>query len=137
MSGVPWATSDPWKSNQQWASSSGARIPGTGQQHLYMMPNPQVPSQWVPSVNQSYGNPNAGQQIGQQTWNPQAASQATAGAAAAPGMPSCFNDGNQQQEQNPQWVVHDSPPKWDGQDPDNQLEPYRKLLAGWLTTSRT
>ena len=34
-------------------------------------------------------------------------------------------------------VVHDVPPVWDGKDPERQLEPYLKLLMGWLTTTRT
>ena len=29
------------------------------------------------------------------------------------------------------------PPVWDGKDPDNQAEPYLKLLSGWLNTTRT
>lgn len=36
-----------------------------------------------------------------------------------------------------QRFVHDIPPTWDGKDPDNQVEPYLKSLAGWLTTTRT
>ena len=37
----------------------------------------------------------------------------------------------------PQRIIHDVPPPWDGTDPDNQLEPYLKLLQGWLNTTRT
>ena len=37
----------------------------------------------------------------------------------------------------PQRFIHDQPPTWDGQDPTNQAEPYLKLLAGWLATTRT
>ena len=36
-----------------------------------------------------------------------------------------------------QRIIHDVPPVWDGKDPDNQAEPYLKLLAGWLATTRT
>jgi len=28
-------------------------------------------------------------------------------------------------------------PFWDGKDPDNQADPYLKLLRGWLQTTRT
>jgi hypothetical protein len=34
-------------------------------------------------------------------------------------------------------VIHDVPPTWDGKDPDNQAEPYLKLLRGWLQTTRS
>ena len=37
----------------------------------------------------------------------------------------------------PQRIIHDIPPVWDGKDPGNQTEPYLKLLAGWLATTRT
>ena len=37
----------------------------------------------------------------------------------------------------PQRIIHDIPPVWDGKDPENQTEPYLKLLAGWLATTRT
>ena len=36
-----------------------------------------------------------------------------------------------------QQIIHDVPPVWDGEDPDNQAEPYLKLLRGWLQTTRT
>ena len=36
-----------------------------------------------------------------------------------------------------QRIIHDVPPTWDGKDPDNQAEPFLKLLSGWLTTTRT
>ncbi len=36
-----------------------------------------------------------------------------------------------------QRIIHDVPPVWDGADPDGQAEPYLKLLAGWLATTRT
>ena len=36
-----------------------------------------------------------------------------------------------------QRIIHDVPPVWDGKDPDNQAEPYLKLLQGWLNTTRT
>ena len=42
-----------------------------------------------------------------------------------------------QNESQPQRVVHDQPPSWDGSDPDRQVEPYLKLLMGWLSTTRT
>ena len=28
--------------------------------------------------------------------------------------------------------MHDVPPEWDGLDPQKNLEPYLKLLQGWL-----
>ena len=34
-------------------------------------------------------------------------------------------------------AIHDNPPTWDGKDPDRQLEPYLKLLEGWMATTRT
>ena len=34
-------------------------------------------------------------------------------------------------------VIHDEPPEWDGQDPGKNLEPYLKLLTGWLVTTAT
>ena len=37
----------------------------------------------------------------------------------------------------PTRIIHDVPPSWDGKDPDMQLEPYLKLLSGWLITTRT
>ena len=37
----------------------------------------------------------------------------------------------------PQRIVHDVPPTWDGKDPDEQAEPFLKLLEGWLSTTRT
>ena len=41
------------------------------------------------------------------------------------------------QEPPAQRIIHDVPPTWDGKDPDNQAEPYLKLLSGWLNTTRT
>ena len=32
--------------------------------------------------------------------------------------------------------LHDLPPKWDGVDPQKNLEPYFKVLKGWLITTR-
>ena len=37
----------------------------------------------------------------------------------------------------PPRIVHDVPPTWDGKDPEKQLDPYLKVLKGWLTTTRT
>ena len=34
-------------------------------------------------------------------------------------------------------IVHDIPPTWDGKDPKIHLEPYLKLLKGWLATTQT
>ena len=34
-------------------------------------------------------------------------------------------------------IIHDIPPTWDGKDPKTQLEPYLKLLKGWLATTQT
>ena len=42
-----------------------------------------------------------------------------------------------QVEPPPQRIIHDVPPVWDGRNPDNELEPDLKLLAGWLSTTRT
>ena len=36
-----------------------------------------------------------------------------------------------------QRIIHDVPPVWNGQKPETQAEPYLKLLAGWLATTRT
>ena len=33
--------------------------------------------------------------------------------------------------------MHDVPPEWDGMDPHKNLEPYLKLLQGWLLTTAT
>ena len=46
-------------------------------------------------------------------------------------------DGSSSSGPPPTRVLHDQPPTWDGKDPDNQVEPYLKLLAGWLATTRT
>ena len=37
----------------------------------------------------------------------------------------------------PHRFIHDVPPPWDGQQPEAQLEPYVKLLEGWLATTRS
>jgi len=37
----------------------------------------------------------------------------------------------------PMRVIHDIPPTWSGANPDKELEPYLKLLKGWLATTRT
>ena len=34
-------------------------------------------------------------------------------------------------------MMHDVPPEWDGMDPQKNLEPYLKLLQGWLVTTAT
>ena len=34
-------------------------------------------------------------------------------------------------------VIHDNPPTWNGDHPEKELEPYLKLLEGWLMTTRT
>ena len=39
--------------------------------------------------------------------------------------------------QQPYKVINDVPPSWDGKDPDNQIEPYLKMLHMWLNTTRT
>ena len=33
--------------------------------------------------------------------------------------------------------MHDNPPEWDGIAPQQNLEPYLKLLKGWLVTTNT
>ena len=45
-----------------------------------------------------------------------------------------YFDGDDRQ---PPKFIHDNPPTWDGRDPDKQLEPYLKLLEGWIATTRT
>ena len=35
-------------------------------------------------------------------------------------------------EQAPPRTIHDIPPTWDGENPDDMVEPYLKLLSGWL-----
>ena len=37
----------------------------------------------------------------------------------------------------PARLQNDIPPTWYGKEPENQLEPYTKLLKGWLMTTRT
>ena len=37
---------------------------------------------------------------------------------------------------NSQRYVQDTPPIWNGAEPERELEPYLKLLEGWLTTTR-
>ena len=37
----------------------------------------------------------------------------------------------------PMRVIHDNPPTWSGDHPERELEPYLKLLDGWLMTTRT
>ena len=37
----------------------------------------------------------------------------------------------------PMRIIHDIPPSWDGAHPEKELEPYMKLLRGWLMTTRT
>ena len=37
----------------------------------------------------------------------------------------------------PSRMIHDIPPVWSGDHPEGQLEPYIKLLTGWLATTRT
>jgi hypothetical protein len=40
-------------------------------------------------------------------------------------------------EAQPRRGIHDLPPEWDGADPHKNLEPYLKLLKGWLITTST
>ena len=37
----------------------------------------------------------------------------------------------------PMRIIHDIPPVWNGDHADKELEPYLKLLRGWLATTRT
>ena len=48
-----------------------------------------------------------------------------------------FAVGSAPVEQGPQRFIHDVPPVWDGANPGEQLEPYIKLLKGWLATTKT
>ena len=41
------------------------------------------------------------------------------------------------QEPPPTRIIHDIPPTWGGEHPEKELEPFLKLLRGWLTTTRT
>ena len=40
------------------------------------------------------------------------------------------------QEPPPQRIIHDVAPSWGGNDPEKELEPYLRLLKGWLFTTR-
>ena len=40
-------------------------------------------------------------------------------------------------EQAPPRTIHDIPPTWDGENPADTVEPYLRLLSGWLSTTRT
>eukprot|EP00973_Karenia_brevis_P029485 4067626-Karenia_brevis.AAC.1 len=42
-----------------------------------------------------------------------------------------------QQEPPPQRMIHDIPPVRGGEKPETELEPYLKLLKGWLATTKT
>ena len=53
------------------------------------------------------------------------------GAVTHPG-PGTYDGGG-----NPRKMMHDVPPEWDGLDPQKNLEPYLKLLQGWLATTAT
>ena len=67
-------------------------------------------------------------------WNQQDTSGSSrkqfAGAVTHPGPGT--NDGG-----NTRKMMHDVPPEWDGGDPGKNLEPYLKLLQGWLATTAT
>ena len=54
-----------------------------------------------------------------------------AGAVTHPGAGTYDGGGN------PRKMMHDVPPEWDGLDPQKNLEPYLKLLQGWLITTAT
>ena len=45
--------------------------------------------------------------------------------------------GRGEQDANPRRAIHDMPPEWDGMEPQKNLEPYLKLLQGWLYTTGT
>ena len=45
--------------------------------------------------------------------------------------------GDSATDEAPRKIIHDNPPTWDGKDPERQLEPYLKLLEGWIATTRT
>ena len=54
---------------------------------------------------------------------------------AARGSSRAFATGTR--EAPPMRVIHDNPPSWSGDHPDKELEPYLKMLRGWLLTTRT
>ena len=59
------------------------------------------------------------------------------GASSSSGFPQLGIPQEREHNTGPHKVVFDTPPSWDGKDPDNLLEPYLKLLKVWLTTTRT
>ena len=67
------------------------------------------------------------------------ASRAARLASAAPsrgGTSRTYATG-ERTEAPPMRVIHDNPPSWSGDHPERELEPYLKLLSGWLMTTRT
>ena len=61
---------------------------------------------------------------------PSKAPQQFTGTVTHPG-PGTYED------RGPRKMMHDVPPEWDGLDPYRNLEPYLKLLKGWLITTAT
>lgn len=55
----------------------------------------------------------------------------------APGMPETYTGNAAEREGNPPRFTLDNPPWWDGKNPEQQAEPFLKLLTAWLTTTRT
>ena len=68
----------------------------------------------------------------------QSASASGAASTARPGGGGSYAQiDSQSEQQQPYKVINDVPPGWDGKDLDNNIEPYLKLLHGWLSTTRT
>ena len=134
----PLMQADPWYGASQGptytnggeaaASSSAGVVPGS--------PQAQAPD-WTAGWDEpTQGfNPNHGGELGYQTqdswgdWQGTGYEQWPAG-----GSQNYFGDNADQPGQR---TIHDNPPTWDGKDPDRQLEPYLKLLEGWMATTRT
>jgi hypothetical protein len=100
-------------------------------------------------IDQSGGPPEEQEHWGQMQLQPaESAAEATPSGSSPPGVPAggswggwqpparAFYGGGTQEQSGPKFI-HDNPPAWDGKDPDRRLEPYLKLLRGWMHTTRT
>ena len=112
----PLYDSDPWRGavhQTLWWESQGASA------------SSQQPSGGGAPQGSPAGHSHGGQQRWQ--WNPR----------AQDWVPGQVYFGDTSTDAPPSKVIHDNPPTWDGRDPERQLEPYLKLLEGWLATTRT
>ena len=86
-------------------------------------------------------DPWRGEESGRRSWSSgRRRGEGNQGPSTAHGQPSSSQEGEPrsrtfavtqpQIEPLAQRIIHDVPPVWDGKDPDNQAEPYLKLLAG-------